>query len=101
MHPLPGLAQVVLRAAGDDIFLERDIIVQNLFERQRFRLAVGNRQHNHAERHLHLRHGIQLVQHNLRRRVFFHVDHDAHPVAVGVIGHIRNAFDPFFLRRWF
>ena len=49
------LLEVVARAPRDDIFLMRDVVVQDFLEVQDFRLAVDERQHDDAEAVLQLR----------------------------------------------
>ena len=62
MSPCQGLVEFKLAAAGNDIFLMVEIVVQDLFERQDARMAVDEGQHDDAERFLELRVFIQFIQ---------------------------------------
>ena len=99
MGPLPGLAQVVLGPAGQNLHLEGQIFVQNLPQRQNFRLllVIHQGQHDDTKAGLQLRLLKQVVQHHLRVCVLFQLDDDAHTVAVGFVPQIRDALQPLFL----
>ena len=56
-----GLFQVELGAAGDDLHLELDVLLQNLPQVQQLGLALYNGQHNHAKGGLHLGEVEQVV----------------------------------------
>ena len=86
-------AQIILRAACDDLFLICQILVENMAQREnaRLRLVVDKRKHRHAERGLHLRLRKQTVEHDLRIGVFFEFDDDAHAVAVCFVTQIGDA----------
>ena len=57
------------------------------------RLAVDDREQDHAERFLHLRELEEVVQNNLRFFAALYLDHDAHAFAVGFVAHVGDAFD--------
>ena len=94
MRALFRFVEFEARAAGDDFFLMRQIILQNFAQIQRFRLGAvfHKRQHNQAVRNLQIRLFIQRVQNHLRVRVFLHFDHDAHTRSVRFFADIGNAF---------
>ena len=94
---LLGLFEVELRAARHHVHLEVDIVLQHVFERERLRLAVHNREHNHTERRLHLREAVELIQNNLRGSVALDGDDDHHAVAVGVVIDVGDALDTLLL----
>ena len=91
------LFQLVLRAAQHDLALEADVFLQDLLQRQRARLPVDDREHDDAERHLHLRERIQVVQDDLRRSVALDVDDDVHAVAVRMVVDVRDAVEALLL----
>ena len=62
-----GLAELVLGAANDDVALVVDVVVDQLLEPERARHAVDQGDHVHAERVLHRRVLVELVQHDRRR----------------------------------
>ena len=57
------------------------------------RLAVDDRQHDHAEVDLHLRVLVQIVQHDFGLLAALQLDHDAHAVAVALVADVADAFD--------
>ena len=97
MGPLLGLAQLILRAAGDDVLLKIDVMLQRFLQCQRLGLAVDNGKHNHAEGGLHLRVAEQLVEHHLRGGLALYGDHNPHTCAVGMVLHIADALDALIL----
>ena len=84
------LAQLVLRAADDDLALEVEVVRDELEQRQRLRHAVDERDGVVAERRLQRRVLEQLVERDLRHRVALQLDLDAHAGAVGVVGEIGD-----------
>jgi hypothetical protein len=55
---------------------------------------VGHeREHDHAERRLHRRVLVQLVEHHARDGVALELDHDAHAVAVRLVAQRRDPLD--------
>ena len=55
---------------------------------------VGHeRQHDDAERRLHRRVLVQLVQHHARNRIALQLDDDAHAVLVGLVAQVGDAFE--------
>ena len=90
---LLGLAQLVLRPPHDDVALVIDVVADHLAQRERARHVVDERDHVHAERRLHRRVLVELVQHHLRDRVALELDHDPHPVAVGLVAQVGDLRD--------
>ena len=60
----------------------------------RLLLVIDQRQHRHAERRLHLRLRKEAVEHDLRIRVLFQLNDDAHPVAVCFVADVGDALQP-------
>src|SRR6266508_3638327 len=94
----PGLLQLVRRAVAYDLAAEGDEFVERLGQVEDLRLAVDDREVDHPERDLHLRHLVQLVQDDLRDGVAFEFDDDADLLlrrrfAVGLVADLRNALD--------
>ena len=88
-----GFAQIETRAADDDLFAMLDEVVEQRREVHDLRLVVDDGQEDDAERGLHLRVAIQIVQHDLGDRIALQLDDDAHPFAVGLVAKIGDAFD--------
>ena len=61
MRSVLRIFEVELRSACDNIKLMVDIFINNLPERENFRLAVYKRQLNNAVRNLQLRVRIKLI----------------------------------------
>ena len=72
------LAQLELRAAGDDLALEVEVVPDELEERQRPRHAVDERDGVVAERRLQRRVLEELVERDLRDGLALQLDLDAH-----------------------
>ena len=60
---------------------------------QRARDVVDERDHVHAERRLHRRVLVELVQHDLRDRVALELDHEAHAALVGLVAQVGDLGD--------
>ena len=73
MRALERFLEVELRAAHDDLFLEGEVLVENVPQGQdlRLRLVIDQREHVHGERGLHLRLGEEPVEHDLGVGVLF------------------------------
>ena len=91
--PVERFFEVVLRPLCDDLLLEGEIFIEHMAQGQNLRLllVVDQRKHRHAERRLHLRLGKQAVQNDLRVRVLFEFNDDAHTVAVRLVADVGNA----------
>ncbi len=74
-------AQLVLRAAHDDLALVLDVVLDDLAQRQRPRHVLDERDHVHAERRLQRRVLVELVEHDLGDLVALERDHDPHAAA--------------------
>ena len=86
-------AQIETRAADDDLFAMLDEVMEQRREVHDLRLVVDDGQEDDAERGLHLRVAIQIVQHDLGDRIALQLDDDAHSFAVGFVAKIGDAFD--------
>src|SRR5262249_16600557 len=93
-----GLLQLIQRAVAHDLAAEGDELVERLDQIENPRLAVDDREVDHSERDLHLRHLVELVQNDLRDGVAF--EFDDYPdlllrgrFAVGLVADFRNALD--------
>ena len=95
MRALERFLEVELRAAHDDLFLEGEVLVENVPQGQdlRLRLVIDQREHVHGERGLHLRLGEEPVEHDLGVGVLFQLDDDAHAVAVGLVAQAGDAVE--------
>ena len=88
-----GLAQFELRAPAHHFNAVFDEQLQQRDQAQFARLAIHDRQQDHAERFLHLRQLEQVIQNDFRFFAALHFDHDAHAIAVGFVAHVGDAFD--------
>ena len=87
--------EVKTSSAHDNVFLVSDIALQNLFEIEHARHTVHESEHNHAERGLHLRLLVELVEKHLCVDVLFEFDDDTHAVSVRFFSQIADAFETF------
>ena len=73
-----------------------DVVLEHFLERHDLRhelagVRIGHeRQHDHAERRLHRRVLVQLVEHDARNCVALELDDDAHAVLVGLVAQSRR-----------
>ena len=74
--------QFIFGAAAHDLAAKLDEGFEHLLQGQHAWLAFDNRQIDDAERRLHRRHLIELVQDDLRHRIAFEFDDDPHPFAI-------------------
>ncbi len=88
-----GLAQLVLRAAGDDLALVADVVADQVAQRQRLRDVVDEGDGVDAERRLHRRVLVELVERDLRHRVALALDHQAHAGAIGLVAEVGDLGD--------
>ena len=85
VHRAVERAQLVLRAADDDLALMADVVEDDLAQREQLRDVLDQRDHVHAERRLHRRVLVELVQDDLGVRIALELDHEPHAVAIGVV----------------
>ncbi len=87
------LAQLELRAAGDDLALEVEVVADELEERQRPRHAVDERDGVVAERRLQRRVLEELVERDLRDGLALQLDLDPHARLVRVVLQVGDLGD--------
>ena len=99
MGAFERLAQVVARAADDDVLLMGKVFVENFSQGQHLRLALvpDECEHIDGEGRLHLRLGEQAVQDDLRVGLALELDDDAHTVAVGLVADVGDALEALFI----
>ncbi|KAF5063760.1 hypothetical protein DSECCO2_291370 [anaerobic digester metagenome] len=97
MSPFPGFGQIILGAAGDDLFLEFKIMIEHLLQVQQLGPHVNQSQHVDAEGILQLGMLVQLIQDNMGIGIPLDFNRNQQTVPVGQIFDVRNADDPFFL----
>ena len=99
MGPLLCLAQVELGAAGDDLLLEGDILVQDEAQGQNLGLGlvVDQSQHIDGKGGLQLGLSEQTVQHHLGIGSGFQLDDDSHTVAVRLVADVGDALQTLVL----
>jgi hypothetical protein len=88
-----GLAQLVARAARDDVAAVLDEDLEGLLQIEDGGTTAHDGEVDDAERRLEVREAIQLVDDDLRDDVFLELDHEAHAVAIGLVAALRDAFD--------
>ena len=87
------LGELVLGAADDHLALVGDVVVDHRAQVQRARHVVDERDHVDAERGLHRRVLVELVEHDLRDRVALELDHQAHAALVGLVAQVGDLGD--------
>ena len=97
VRPFLCLFQVEFAAVGDNVHLELQILLENLFQSQCLWLAVYQCQHIDTDSILELGVGEQLVQHDLFVGILFQFHHDAHTLTAGLILDVVNALDALIL----
>ena len=86
-------AKLEARAARDDLAAMLDEVLERLLEVQHLRLTRDDGERVDAERRLQRGQLIQLVEHDLPRRVALELDHHTHPVTVGLVAEVADALD--------
>ena len=95
-----SLAEFILRSPTDNFNAVLDEQPQQLHEGQYFRLAINNRQVDHAERRLHRRELIQIVQDHQTLLAPFQLDDDPHAMAVAFIANVADPFDSLIVNQF-
>ena len=93
-----GFAQVVASAPQHHVAPVLDEQANHLEQAHFARLPAGNRQQDHAERLLHLRVLVKVVEDELRLLAALQLDDDAHALAVAFVADIGDAVDLLRLR---
>src|SRR5262249_32211211 len=93
-----GPREVVAGAPGDNLAAEADERLQHLLEVHDLRAAVDQRQHDDAERGLHLGVFVELVEQDLRDLAATQLQHDANALTVGLVADVRDALDLLLAR---
>src|SRR5205085_6993506 len=70
-----------------------DEMPDRLDEAQLFRLAVYDRQQDHAEAFLHGSVLVELVEHDLRLSSTLQFNHDAHAIAITLVANVGDVLD--------
>ena len=88
-----GLLKVKAGAAGDDVNLVVDVVLQHLAQAQAFGNAVDERQVVGAKSRLQRGVLIQVVEHDLRNDALLELDDQTDALLVGLVAHVRDALD--------
>ena len=90
MRALLCLFEVKTRTADDDLFLESEILIDDVAQGQNARLLLVVDEREHIDRKARLKLALrkEAVHHDLRVRVSLELDDDAHAVAVGLIAKV-------------
>ena len=91
--PFLGLFQLVAAATPDHLAAVVHEAPQGIHQVQDSRLAVGDRQHDHAEAALHGRELVEVVQDDFRLFAAPQLHHDAHAVTVRLVAQVGDAVD--------
>ena len=95
MKPCERLIAVKYRTSGDYILLMLDIICQNLFEVERFRLVIYQGKHIYRKGVLKLRVFIQQIHDDIAVYVLLEIDDYSHSVSARFVAQIGYTFDLF------
>ena len=90
---LLSLIQIKLSTTAYDINLMINVVAQNLAKRKRTRDTVNQGQVNDAKVGLKLSLLVQVIQNNLWNRIALEVQNNTHTLTVGLIAHVRDAFN--------
>ena len=93
MDALLSLIQVELSTTAYNINLVINVVTKNLAKRKRTRNTVNQGQVNDAKVGLKLSLLIEIVQNNLWYSVTLEVQNNTHALTVGLIAHVRDAFN--------
>ena len=63
------LVEIIFRSAANHVLLMFDVMVNHLLQRQNLRFSIHQRQHDRAERVLHLRVLVKRIQNDARIRI--------------------------------
>ena len=94
-----GLVEVVAGAARHNVLLVIDIVRKHVLEREDFRRAVHQRQHDRAEGLLHLRVLEEEVERHIGVHVALQLHDDAHALAVRFVAHVGDAVKALFMHQ--
>ena len=86
------LVEIEPGAADDDVAAVVDEQLERLLEAQHDWAPFDDREHDHAERRLQRRVLVEVVQDAEHLGLALQLDHDAHPVAVGLVPQVGDAF---------
>src|SRR6185503_6532519 len=93
VRPSLRALELVLGAASHDLLLMEDVVADHLAQVERPRYAVRERHHVHAEGLLQGGVLVELVEHDLRDRVALELDHQPHPIAIGLVAKVADLRD--------
>ena len=93
MLALAGLPKVVIGPAPHDRDPVVDVRLERLLQAEDLRLAVDEGEVDHAERLLHLRVVVQLVQDDVLDRVPLQLEDDPHSLPVALVPKVHDALD--------
>ena len=99
MLALAGFAQLVIGAPADHFHAVLDEALDAIDQAQFARLAVDDRQHDHAEADLQLRVLVEIVEDDFGLLAALQLEDDAHAVAVAFVADFGNAFDLLFVHQ--
>ena len=93
MDTLLCFVQVKLSTTAYNINLVINVVTKNLAKRKGTRNTVNQGQVNDAKIGLKLSLLVQVIQNNLWNSITLEVQNDAHTLTVGLVAHVRDAFD--------
>ena len=99
VSPLLRLTQIISGTADYQVLLEGEILIEDMAERQNFRLrlVVDKRKHIDGKAGLQLRLCKEAIEHDLRIGIALKLDNDTHAVAVRLIPEVGDPFQALFM----
>ena len=105
MLALQRLIELELRASNDDSVAMLDVVLQHFLQRHHFRHQLSRmrirdeREHDDAERRLHHRVLIELIENDTRNCIALQLDDDAHTVLVRLVAKRADSLELPFLHQ--
>ena len=93
MDALLSLIQVKLSTTAYNINLVINVVTKNLAKRKGTRNTINQGQVNDAKVGLELSLLVQVIQNNLWNSIALEVQNNAHALTVGLVAHVRDAFN--------
>ena len=93
VRPLPRLAQLERRPPANHVASKVEDVSDDLQKWKHSRPVVDDREHVDAEARLERRVLVEVVEHDLTDFATLEIDDDAHSATVGLVAHLRDAFD--------
>ena len=93
MGSFPGPGKIKLSAADDYLFAKSNKFLYYFFQIKHLRTTIANRQHDDAERRLHLGKFVKLIENDGGVFIPFQINHNANAFTVRFIPQVSHAAD--------